>query len=108
MSANEIRVGDDNFKVEVLDSDLPVLVDFWASWCGPCTVVAPHVAEVAQAYRGKLKVCKVDIDEAPDSASRHEVMTIPTLVVFTRGIEADRIVGAVPRSAIETMVKRHL
>jgi thioredoxin 1 len=108
MNADEIRVGDDNFKAEVLDSALPVLVDFWASWCGPCTTVAPRVAEVAKAYRGKLKVCTVDIDEAPDSASRHEVMSIPTLALFSRGKEVDRIVGAVPRSAIETMVTRHL
>jgi len=108
MSEVEIKVNDSNFKSEVLESPLPVLADFFATWCGPCRMIAPTVEEIAREYQGRLKVCKVDIDSAPDSASRYGVLSVPTLILFKGGRELDRIVGAVPRSTIEKMVLSHV
>ncbi|MCX6339758.1 MAG: thioredoxin [Candidatus Aureabacteria bacterium] len=107
MSELEIKVDDKNFSLEVLESPLPVLVDFFATWCGPCRMIAPAVEEIAREYQGRLKVCTVDIDGAPDSASRYGVLSVPTLILFKGGAEMDRIVGAVPRAAIEKMIKTH-
>jgi len=104
MTSPEIKVNDSNFNAEILESPLPVLVDFSATWCGPCRMIAPTVEEIAKEYQGRLKVCTVDIDDAPDSASRHGVLSVPTLILFKGGAELGRIVGAVPRSAIEKMV----
>ena len=101
---SEIKVDDGNFKTEVLESPLPVLVDFFATWCGPCRMIAPIVGEMAEEYQDKLKVCKMDIDGAPESASRYGVLSIPTLILFKGGAEVERIVGAVPRPSIEKMI----
>jgi thioredoxin 1 len=103
-----LRVDDNNFKTEVLDSKLPVLVDFWATWCTPCAMVAPAVEEIAKQYEGRLKVCTVDLDEAPAAASRYEILSIPTLVVFKNGSAVARTMGALPRSAIESLITPHL
>ena len=104
----EIKVDDTNFKQEVLESDIPVLVDFWAEWCGPCRMVTPTVEEIAEEYDGKLKVCKLNVDEAPATASEYGIMSIPTLAVFKNGEVVERIIGAVPKPQIEEKIKPHI
>ena len=104
----EVKVNDANFKEEVLDSDIPALVDFWAEWCGPCRMVAPVVEEIAKEYKGKLKVCKANIDEASHTASKYGIMSISTLVVFKNGKVADKVVGALPKSELESTIRRHV
>lgn len=104
----ESKVTDKNFKQEVLESNIPVLVDFWAAWCMPCQMVAPAVEEIAKEHEGTLKVCKVNVDEASETASRYGIMSIPTLAIFKNGNLAEHVVGAVPKSAIETAIKPHL
>jgi len=86
-----------NFESEVVKSDKPVLVDFWAEWCGPCRMIAPIVEEIAQDLTGKLKVAKVNIDEAPELASQFNIMSIPTLVLFKGGEPVDMIIGAMSK-----------
>ncbi|MCK5492834.1 MAG: thioredoxin, partial [Candidatus Omnitrophica bacterium] len=81
----EVKVTDSNFEQEVIKSDKPVLVDFWAEWCGPCRMVAPVIEEIAQEYKEKLKVCKINVDEASNTASQYGVMSIPTIAVFKNG-----------------------
>ena len=93
-------VTDAQWSSEVLGSDTPVLVDFWAEWCGPCRMVAPVVEEIAGEWEGKLKVLKLNVDENPDTARTYRVMSIPTLMVFKDGAEAKRIVGAKPKDAL--------
>jgi thioredoxin 1 len=100
-----IKVNDANFKKEVLESDLPVLVDFWAEWCGPCLMVAPAVESVEKKYQGKLKVCKVNVDEAPNTSSEYGIMSIPSLYIFEKGKPVNQIVGAVPESEIISRVE---
>ena len=104
----EIVVNDKNFKQEVLDSDLPVLVDFWAVWCGPCLMVAPAVEQIAKEYKGKLKVCKLNVDEAPKTASSYGIMSIPTLGIFKAGKIVDKVIGALPKSEIEKTIKKYV
>jgi thioredoxin 1 len=89
-----------NFEADVLRSDLPVLVDFWAAWCGPCHRVAPEVEAVAEQWQGRLKVFKLNVDESPQIAMQYNVQSIPTLILFRDGAPIGRIVGAVPRSMI--------
>jgi thioredoxin 1 len=97
---NVREVTDQTFAQEVLQSALPVLVDFWADWCGPCHVIAPIVEELAREYEGRLTVMKLDVDANPRTASAYRVQSIPTLLVFKDGKPAERIVGAVPRKVI--------
>ncbi len=93
----EIQLTENNWEEEVLNSDIPVLVDFWAPWCGPCRMVAPIVSEIAEEYAGKLKVGKLNTDEESGIAVRYGIMSIPTLMIFKNGEVADQIVGAVPK-----------
>ena len=104
----EVQVNDGNFKQEVLESDMPVLVDFWAEWCGPCKMVAPTVEEIAKQYQGKLKVCKVNVDEAPKSAANYGIMSIPTLSIFKNGQVMEQVTGAVPKSDLEKKFKPYI
>jgi len=97
----EINLNDENFKKEVLEADLPVLVDFWASWCGPCTMLAPVIAKLADDYQGRMKVCKLNIDEGKSSAAEYGIMSIPTLIVFKDGKVVDKIVGVLPKAKLE-------
>ena len=104
----EVELTDANFESEVLKSELPVLVDFWAPWCSPCFMVAPAVEEIAREYEGKLKVCKLNVDGAPRTASEYGIMSIPTLAIFKEGKLQDSIVGAVPKAAIAEKINLHI
>jgi thioredoxin 1 len=98
--AKPLEVTDNTFEQEVLQAQQPVLVDFWAVWCGPCRAIAPIVEELAGDYEGKLKVMKLDVDNNPRTAVAYGVQSIPTLLVFKDGKPAERIVGAVPKKVI--------
>lgn len=100
MAENLIEFTDDNFDTEVLKSDLPVLVDFWAEWCGPCKMIAPIVEEIASDYAGKVKVGKVNVDFNNQVAMQYGIRGIPALLVFKGGAVANQIVGAVPKNDI--------
>ena len=101
-------VTDSSFKQEVLDSDRPVLVDFWAPWCGPCRMVAPVVEEIAVQYEGQIKVVKVNTDENPQIASQYGIRSIPTLMIFKDGQKVDMVVGAVPKSTLSNTLEKYL
>ncbi len=98
--ADPIVLTDDNFESEVLEFDRPVLVDFWAAWCGPCRMVAPIVEELVGEYDGRAKVCKLDVDSAQKTAQEYGIRSIPTLLIFREGRVADQVIGAVPKSQI--------
>lgn len=98
--ANALHFTDDNFKAEVLESSSPVLVDFWATWCGPCRMIAPVIEELAVEYEGKAKIGKLDVDNNPNVAMEYGVRSIPTLLIFKNGKIADTIIGAVSKSYI--------
>lgn len=97
---NPITITDDSFQAEVVDSSLPVLVDFWAVWCGPCRMVAPIVDELAVEYEGRIKVGKVDVDSEQKIAADYGIRSIPTLLIFKNGELADQVVGAVPKKQL--------
>ncbi len=99
-----IILNDNNFEAEVLNSEIPVLVDLWAEWCGPCRAVAPVIEEIAEDYDGKLKVGKLNVDENPRVPSAYEIRSIPTLLVFKDGVVQDRIVGALPKNQIVNLL----
>ncbi len=99
-----LKVSSDSWQKEVLEAEEHVLVDFWASWCGPCLMIAPVVEEMATEYAGKLKVVKLNTDENPDIASRYKIMGIPTLIFFKDGKIIDQIVGAVPKTQLKAKI----
>lgn len=100
--AGVIEVGDDNFDAEVIQSDIPVLVDFWAEWCAPCRLVAPVMDEIAREKEGAVKVAKMNVDLNRVTASKYEIMSIPTVIMFKGGIAVKHVVGAMPK---ESMIK---
>lgn len=101
----EIKLTDQNFEQEVLHADMPVLVDFWASWCGPCRMLAPVIAEIAEEYAGKVKVGKVNVDEQPNLANRYGIASIPTVMLFKNGEVVNTSLGYRPKNELETMLK---
>jgi thioredoxin 1 len=103
-SPNTFEVTDANFQAEVSQSSTPVLVDFWATWCGPCRTIAPHLEAIAQAYAGKLRIGKCDIDSNHMVPTQFEIRSVPTLLLFKNGQVAGQLVGAVPRARIEDLV----
>ena len=108
MADNAVAVTDSTFQSEVLSSSQPVLVDFWATWCGPCRMVAPIVEEIANENNGKLKVAKVDVDANPQTAEQFGVMSIPTLIVFKGGQPVERLVGYMPKAKLLQALSPHL
>lgn len=106
--AHEVELTKDNFDTEVLKSEIPVLIDFWAEWCGPCKMIDPIVEELAESYEGKLKVGTVNVDEEGDIAAQYGIVSIPTLLVFKNGDIVNKQVGAVPRQTIEGLFKEYV
>jgi thioredoxin 1 len=108
MSDAIITGTDATFDAEVLKSDLPVLVDFWAPWCGPCRMVAPVVDEIAEAHKGKLKVVKMNVDENVQAPQTYGVMAIPTLILFKGGQLAEKVVGVLPKTKLTEMISKYI
>jgi thioredoxin 1 len=102
------KVIDATFQEEVLSHNQPVLVDFWAPWCGPCRMVAPVVDEIAQEYKGSIKVVKVNTDENPSTATEYGIRSIPTLMIFKNGQRVDTVIGAVPKSTLSSTLNKYL
>ncbi len=100
---SEVIITKDNFEAEVLQSDIPVLVDFWASWCGPCKMLSPIIAQIAEEQAGKVKVGKVNVDEQPELAAQFRVMSIPTLMVFKNGEVVNQSLGVQPKEQVEAL-----
>ncbi|MCL4309724.1 MAG: thioredoxin [Thermoleophilia bacterium] len=100
MAGSVLEVNDANFQAEVLGSDLPVIVDFWAAWCGPCRMVGPLVEEIANDYEGKVKVTKLNVDENRETAGKYGIMSIPTILLFKDGSVSKQVVGAMPKTAL--------
>lgn len=108
MAGNIIDVSDATFQKEVLESDVPVLVDFWATWCAPCRVLAPTVETISQEYNGKVRVAKLNVDENPNTAAKYNIKGIPTLLLFKKGVIKEQIVGVTPKESISKMLENHV
>ena len=106
MSEKVLHITDKSFDFEVLKSDIPVLVDFWATWCAPCKAIAPIVEEMADTYDGKIKIAKMNVDENPSTPGKYGVRGIPTLILFKKGEVVDQVVGAVPKSQVKGLIEK--
>lgn len=103
-----LNITDSDFEKEVLKSDIPVLVDFWAPWCGPCRMMAPIIDEISEKYKGKIKVAKLNTDENPVSATEYQITAIPTLMIFKNGKVIKEMVGVVPKNEIERIIEEEV
>ncbi len=99
-----LALSTENFEQEVIKSDIPVLIDFWAQWCSPCRILTPLIDEMANEYNGKVKICKLNVDDAPDVATRYGVMSIPTVLIFNKGQVCGESVGVVPKEKLVSML----
>ena len=108
MGANTVEITDSNFDTEVLKSEVPVLIDFWAAWCGPCRALAPAVEAIADQYKGRVKVGKMDVDANGSTSSRYNIRGIPTLLIFKDGQVREQIVGLVDKGKISAAIDKHL
>jgi len=106
--AYPLHLTDDIFEEEVLKSDVPVVIDFWATWCGPCRVIAPHIEQMADEYEGRAKICKLDIDNNQEVASMYGIRSIPAVFFFKGGKVVDTIIGAVPKAKLVERLEAHL
>jgi len=104
----EIKVTKQNFQKEVIDSQLPVLVDFWAPWCGPCKMIAPYLEELAKEYNGKVKVAKINVDEAPELATQFAIMSIPALLIFKGGQVMEKTTGAMSKEDLKRFISSYI
>ncbi len=105
---NVIEIGDSNFEQEVLKSDIPVVVDFWATWCGPCRKLGPVIDEISESYVGKVKFAKVNVEESLETAKAYSVSGLPSLLVYKDGEPVERMTGLMPKSTIISNIEKHL
>lgn len=108
MGSNTIQITDDTFEKEVLQSNIPVLIDFWAEWCGPCRALGPTLEEVAGEYKGKVKIVKMNVDENPDTPSQFGVRSIPTVILFKNGQQVDQAVGNMAKTQVINFLQKAL
>ncbi|MBP7552745.1 MAG: thioredoxin [Spirochaetes bacterium] len=106
--SKEVIVTDDNFENEVLKSTKPVLVDFWAAWCGPCRMLGPIVEEIANEYSDKVKVCKVNVDDNRNISAKYNIMSIPTVIIFKNGQIVEQTVGVAPKEKLVGLFQKHI
>ena len=105
---NTLTVTDENFENEVIQSDIPVLVDFWAEWCGPCKTIGPTIESLAADYKGEVKIAKLNVDDNPQAASRFGVRSIPTLMVFKDGEAQESVIGIKPKAQLADLIERYI